>query len=53
MPQIFAFVIGQRDKHAQRNLEKSVENPIDERIVFSSFPSAQREELERIQEEGN
>ncbi len=52
MPQIFAFVIGKRDKHAQRNLAKSIENAIDDQTVFSSFPSAQREELERVQEEG-
>jgi putative restriction endonuclease len=53
MPQIFVFAIGKRDEHAQRNLTNSIENSIDEQMVFGSFPSAQRDELERIREEGN
>jgi len=53
MPQIFAFAIGKRDKHAQRNLTISIENSIDEQTVLESFASAQRDELERIREEGN
>jgi putative restriction endonuclease len=53
MPQIFAFAIGKYDEHAQRNLTKSVENSIDERTVFGSFPSAQQDVLGRIREEGN
>jgi putative restriction endonuclease len=53
MPQIFVFAIGTRDKHAQRNLANSVENSIDEQLVFGSFPSAQQDVLERIRKEGN
>ena len=53
MPQIFAFAIGKRDKQAQRNLANSVENSIDEQMVFASFASAQWNELECIQAEGD
>jgi 5-methylcytosine-specific restriction endonuclease McrA len=38
---------------AQRHLVASIENPIDEETVLRSFASADREELERIREEGN
>ncbi len=53
MPQIFVFAIGKRDEHAQRNLANSVESSIDEQMVFGSFPSGQRDELERVRKEGN
>jgi putative restriction endonuclease len=53
MPQIFVFAIGKRDKHAQRNLANSIEISIDEQMVYGSFPSAQRDLLEHIREEGN
>jgi hypothetical protein len=39
MPQIFVFAIGKRDGHAQRNRTNSVEDSIDEQIVFGSFAS--------------
>ena len=53
MPQIFVFAIGKRDEQAQRNLVNSIENSIDEQIVFGSFDSAQRDELEHVRKEGN
>jgi len=53
MTQIFAFVVGKDDKHAQRNLSNTIENTIDEQTVFGSFASARRDELERVREEGN
>ena len=50
MPQIFIFTAGRPE--AQQHLVDSIENPIDEETVFSSFASAEREALERIREEG-
>ena len=49
-PRIFVFTA--RKPKAQRNLVISIENPIDEQLVFDSFGSAHRDDLERIQEEG-
>ena len=51
MTQIFVFTAGRSE--AQQHLVDSIRNPIDEETVFSSFASADREELERIREEGN
>lgn len=50
-PRIFVFTA--RDANAQRNLEISIVNPIDEEAVFGSFPPARRGELEKIRDEGN
>jgi hypothetical protein len=49
--QIFVFTAG--NPEARQHLEDSIENPIDDDTVFSSFASADREELEHIREEGN
>ena len=53
MTQIFVFTAG--NPEARQHLVDSIENPIDDedRKVFGSFSSGHREELERIQEEGN
>jgi len=51
MPQLFVFVA--RHPKAQRHVANTIESPIDEAIVFNSFPPAYREELESIREEGN
>jgi hypothetical protein len=53
MPRIFVFFIGKHDKHAQRNLANTIENPIREDTVFSTFTPSQRKELEQIRERGN
>ncbi len=49
-PRIFVFTA--RKPKAQRNLVISIKNPIDEETVFGTFASTDREELERIREEG-
>jgi len=51
MPRIFIFTPGRPE--AQQHLVDSIKYPIDEETVFGSFTSADREELERIQEAGN
>ena len=51
MPQIFVFTAGNRE--AQRHVADTIENQIDEEIVFNNFPPAHREDLESIQEQGN
>ena len=51
MTQVFIFTAGKAE--AQQHLMISIEKPIDEETVFGSFASADREELERIREEGN
>src|SRR5918994_4463302 len=51
MPQIFIFTAG--NPEARQHLMDSIRNPIDLDKVFGSFPSTDREELERIREEGN
>jgi predicted restriction endonuclease len=50
MPQIFFFAAG--NSEARQHLVESIENQIDEQMVFGSFAVALREELERIREEG-
>jgi hypothetical protein len=50
MPQLFVFVAG--NPEAQRHVADTLERPIDEAVVFNSFPPAYREELESIREEG-
>ncbi len=51
MAQIFVFVAG--NPTAQRHLADTVENPIAEDTVFGNFAPTDREELERIRDEGN
>jgi hypothetical protein len=51
MPQIFIFTAS--NPEAQRNLAISIEIPIDEAAVLSSFASAPGKEPERIRAEGN
>jgi hypothetical protein len=46
MTQIFVFTAG--NSEARQHLVDSIENPVDENLVFGSFASAYREELERI-----
>jgi hypothetical protein len=50
MPQIFIFTAGRSE--ARQHLVDSIENPIDEETVFGTFASTDREELERIRDEG-
>ncbi len=51
MPSMFVFTAG--NPEAQQQLAVSIEQPIDEGLVFGSFPGSQRGELERVREEGN
>jgi hypothetical protein len=51
MTQIFVFTAS--NSEARQHLVVSIENPVDENLVFGCFASAYREELERIREEGN
>jgi dCTP diphosphatase len=51
MPQVFIFTASKPE--AQQHLVGSIRNPIDEETVFDSFASDERQELERIREEGN
>jgi putative restriction endonuclease len=51
MTQVFVFVSGNPD--AQRHLADTIENPIDDEMVFDGFPSTYRKDLEGIREEGN
>jgi hypothetical protein len=51
MTQVFVFVSGNPD--AQRHLADTIENPIDDEMVFYGFPSTYRKDLEGIREERN
>jgi hypothetical protein len=48
-PHMFASTA--RKPKAQRNLLISIENPIDEELMFDGFGCAHRDDLERIQAE--
>ena len=50
-PQIFVFTAGKPRSPAPRGGYH--ESPIDEEMVFDSFPPAYREELESVRDEGN
>ena len=50
MPQIFVFTAG--NPEARQHLVDSIENPVDDEVVFDSFDHEHHEELERIKEEG-
>jgi hypothetical protein len=51
MSQIFVFTAG--NPEAQRHMADTIESPIDEEMVFNSFPPSYRKELESIREKGN
>lgn len=51
MTQIFVFTAGNFE--ARQHLVDSIENSVGEKTVFETFASAHRQELERIQQEGD
>src|SRR5829696_5503689 len=50
MPQIFVFTAG--NPEARQHLADSIQNPVDDAVVFGNFDEAHHEELERIRGEG-
>lgn len=50
MPQIFVFTAG--NPEARQHLVDSIQNPVDDAIVFGNFDEPHHEELERIRDEG-
>jgi hypothetical protein len=49
MRQIFVFTAGREE--ARQHLVDSIENPVDDTVVFGNFDEAHHEELERIRDE--
>jgi hypothetical protein len=50
MPQIFVFTAG--NPEARQHLVDSIQNPVDDEVVFDTFTRPHQEELERIRGEG-
>jgi len=50
MPQIFVFTAG--NPEAREHLSASIENPVDDSVVFDDFDEPHHEELKRIRDEG-
>jgi len=50
MPQIFVFTAG--NPEARQHLVDSIQNSVDDAVVFNTFPQPKHEELKRIRREG-
>ncbi len=50
MPRVFVFTAG--NPEARRHLADSIQNPIDDAIVYGNFDELHHEELKRIRGEG-
>ena len=50
MPQIFVFTAG--NPEARQHLADSIENLVDDAVVFGNFDERHHEELQRIKDEG-
>jgi hypothetical protein len=51
IPQMFVFTAS--NPEARQHLVDSVQNPIDDSVVFGNFDEPHHEELERIKNEGS
>jgi hypothetical protein len=49
MPQIFVFTAG--NPEARQHLVDSIQNPVDDGVVFGNFDESHQEELQRIRNE--
>ena len=49
MPQIFVFTAGTPE--ARQHLADSIQNPMDDGVVFGNFDESHHEELQRIRDE--